>query len=48
MTNKTKRIPEKFQMTATTKRNFMAAGDYLNTIGAKKQSEDGFNAYWNK
>ena len=34
-------------MTATTKSDFMAAEDYLKTIGATKQSDDGFNAYWN-
>ena len=34
-------------MTATTKSEFIAAEEYLETIGATKQSDDGFNAYWN-
>ena len=34
-------------MTATNKKEFMAAEDYLKTISATKQSDDGFNAYWN-
>lgn len=46
MTNKTNQFPTKFSMTATTKSDFMAAEDYLKTIGATKQSDDGFNAYW--
>ena len=47
MANKTNQFPVKFSMTATTKSDFMAAEDYLKTIGATKQSYDGFNAYWN-
>ena len=46
MTNKTNQFPVKFSMTATNERDFLAAEDYLNTIGATKQSDDGFNAYW--
>ena len=42
----TNQFPVKFSMTATTKSEFMAAEDYLKTIGATKQSDDGFNAYW--
>ena len=42
----TNQFPVKFSMTATNEREFLAAEDYLNTIGAKKQSDDGFNAYW--
>ena len=36
MTNKTNQFPVKFSMTATTKSDFMAAEDYLKTIGATK------------
>ena len=47
MANKTNQFPVKFSMTATTKSEFIAAEEYLETIGATKQSEDGFDAYWN-
>ena len=47
MANKTNQFPVKFSMTATNKKEFMAAEDYLKTISATKQSDDGFNAYWN-
>ena len=47
MANKTNQFPVKFSMTATNEREFLAAEEYLNIIGAKKQSDDGFNAYWN-
>ena len=43
----TNQFPVKFSMTATTESDFMAAEDYLKTIGATKQGDDGFNAYWN-
>lgn len=33
-------------MTATNEREFLAAEEYLNIIGAKKQSDDGFNSKW--
>ena len=42
----TNQFPVKFSMTATNKSEFMAAEEYLKTIGATKQSDDGFNAYW--
>ena len=47
MTNKTNQFPVKFSMTATNKKEFIAAEEYLNIIGATKLSDDGFNAYWN-
>lgn len=47
MANKTNQFSVKFSMTATNEREFLAAEDYLNTIGATKLSDDGFNAYWN-
>ena len=47
MANKTNQFPVKFSMTAINEREFLAAEDYLKTIGATKQSDDGFNAYWN-
>ena len=43
----TNQFPVKFSMTATNEREFLAAEEYLNIIGAKKLSDDGFNAYWN-
>lgn len=47
MTNKTNQFPTRFSMTATNKKEFIAAEEYLNIIGATKLSDDGFNAYWN-
>ena len=43
MANKTNQFPVKFSMTATNEREFLAAEDYLKTIGATKHSDDGFN-----
>ena len=38
MANKTNQFPVKFSMTATNEREFLAAEEYLNIIGAKSRA----------